>query len=420
MNKASSQRAALVTGFRCISCSSQIPASRDVMICPACGGNLDVEYDYTQIDPAGWMNKRDDIFRYAALLPVSNLDNAPTQRVGQTPLYHAVRAGAQLGLNQLYIKDDGLNPSASFKDRAGALVLAVARERGVKVIAGATTGNAGSSMACLAGGAGFPCVIFVPQSAPAAKIAQLLVFGAKVIAVRGNYDQAYDLCSEVCKRKGWFNRNTGFNPYTREGKKTCSFELWEQLGRQAPDRVLVCTGDGNIISGIWKGFRDLKALGLIKTLPKLHCVQSEKSASVSMAVREVAGAPGPINWKRVVIPTVKAETIADSISVDYPRDGLAAVRAVVETQGSPVTVSDEEILGAIPELARLTGVFAEPAAAASWAGLVQLVSAGKIHPDEKIVCLISGSGLKDIARARESAGDPITVDADIETIMSVL
>lgn len=411
---------ALTIGFRCLTCGSAQPAEFPGMVCPSCSGNLDVEYDYTPVDPENWMNSRDDIFRYASLLPISTLDYIPPQRVGQTPLYHARRAGDRLGLKHLYIKDDGLNPSASFKDRAGAVVLAVARERGVKVIAGATTGNAGSSMACLAGGAGFPCVIFVPHTAPAAKIAQLLVFGAKVIAVRGNYDQAYDLCSHVCSRKGWFNRNTGFNPFTREGKKTCSFELWEQLGRQAPDRVLVCTGDGNIISGIWKGFRDLKALGLIDRLPKLHCVQSEKSASISMAVREVESEPAPIDWKTVVIPTVKAETIADSISVDFPRDGLAAVRAVIETGGEAVTVSDEEIIDAIPELARLTGVFAEPAAAASWAGLVQLVSAGKIHPDEKVVCLVSGNGLKDVARARESVGDPITVDADIEAVMKIL
>ena len=413
MNKTSHYTPAPVTGFRCLTCDAVFPASLDAMVCPTCGGNLEVAYDFRAINPRDWLLERDDLFRYAALLPIRNLDFIPPQRVGQTPLYHARRAGASLGLNQLYIKDDGLNPSASFKDRAGAVALAVARERGAKVIAGATTGNAGSSMACLAGGAGFPCVIFVPAAAPPAKIAQLLVFGARVIAVRGNYDQAYDLCTEVCRRKGWFNRNTGYNPFTREGKKTCSFELWEQLGRRAPDRVLVCTGDGNIISGIWKGFRELKALDLIDSLPKLHCVQSEKSASISMAVRELEGV-APVRWSDVVIPAVNATTIADSISVDLPRDGIAAVRAVVETGGDAITVSDEEIIAAIPELARATGVFAEPAAAASWAGLVQLVAEKKVDPDERIVCLVSGNGLKDIARARAAAGDPITVDADIE------
>lgn len=408
-----------VSGFTCIACAARQPASFTGMTCPVCGGNLDVQYDYRAVDPARWMIERDDIFRYTTLLPLRDLAFIPPQRVGRTPLYPARRAGASLGLDHLYIKDDGLNPSASFKDRASAVALAVARERGATVIAGATTGNAGSSMACLAGGAGFPCVIFVPAAAPPAKIAQLLVFGATVIAVRGSYDQAYDLCAEVCRRKGWFNRNTGSNPFTREGKKTCSYELWEQLGRRAPDHVLVCTGDGNIISGIWKGFRDLQALGLIERLPRLHAVQSEKSASIAMAVRELNGRR-PRAWADVVIPKVDATTIADSISVDVPRDGLAAVRAVVETGGDAITVSDEEIIAAIPELARATGVFAEPAAAAAWAGLVQMVSEGRIARDERVVCLVSGNGLKDIARAREAAGSPITVEADVDAVMKRL
>ncbi len=410
----------VITGFACLSCGVVQPGHFAGMTCPACGGNLDIQYDYAAINPDRWLLDRDDIFRYAGLLPLTSLDGIPPQRVGQTPLYHARRAGEMLGLRQLYIKDDGLNPSASFKDRAGAVALAVARQRGVPVIAGATTGNAGSSMACLAGGAGFPCVIFVPASAPAAKLAQLLVFGAKVIAVRGNYDQAYDLCAGVCERLGWFNRNTGYNPFTREGKKTCSFELWEQLGRRAPDHVLVCTGDGNIISGIWKGFRDLMALGLIERMPRLHAVQSEKSAAISLAVRALNGAPPAGGWGGLRVPTVASSTIADSISVDQPRDGVAGVRAVVETGGQALTVSDQAILAAIPEMARWTGVFAEPAAAASWAGLRVLKEAGGIGSDETVVCLVSGNGLKDVARAREAAGEPVVIDADLDTALAAL
>jgi threonine synthase len=409
-------KVAPITGYDCLVCSAHQTASFDGMICPACGGNLEVGYDLTALDPGQWMISRDDLFRYAALLPLRSLAFIPPQRVGQTPLYHAVRAGAALGLPHLYLKDDGLNPSASFKDRAGAVALAVARERGASVIAGATTGNAGSSMACLAGGAGFPCVVFVPENAPAAKIAQLLVFGAKVFAVRGTYDDAYDLCGAVCDRLGWFNRNTGYNPFTREGKKTCAFELWEQLGGRAPDRVLVCTGDGNIISGLGKGFRELRALGLIDRLPRMVAVQSERSDAITRAVRSLGGRT-PARWSEVAIPTVKADTIADSISVDCPRDGLAAVRTVVESGGEAVTVSDEAILAAIPDLARSTGVFAEPAAAASWAALKQLAAAGALDPGETIVCLISGHGLKDIARARQAAGDPIPVDPDPEAVV---
>jgi threonine synthase len=403
-------------GFQCYACATRQPGGFSGFTCPACGGNLEVLYDGDRVAASAFPSDRMDIFRYAALLPVRDLTLAPPLRVGRTPLYRADRLGAAAGLRHLHLKDDGLNPSASFKDRAGAVALVVALERGARVIAGATTGNAGSSMACLAASVGMPCVIFVPEKAPAAKIAQLLVFGATVLAVRGTYDEAFDLCVKVCKERGWFNRNTGLNPFTREGKKTCSFEIWEQLGNTAPDRVLVPTGDGNIISGIWKGFRDLKALGRIDRLPKLDCVQSESSAAICRAVQRTrkARGRGPVDWTRVEIEPVLSSTIADSISVDLPRDGLAAVRAVIESGGEGVTVSDADILAAIPEIARASGVFAEPAAAATWAGARKLAAERKIGAEESVVCLMTGSGLKDIARAREAAGEPHVIAATVK------
>ncbi|MCO6400881.1 MAG: threonine synthase [Verrucomicrobia bacterium] len=409
-----------LAGFQCLRCGHQEPKTFTGMLCPTCEGNLDVLYDYAAINPRNWMRERDDIFRYSALLPISDLSLTPVQRVGHTPLYHAVRAGASLGLRNLYVKDDGLNPSGSFKDRAGAVALVVARERNAGSIAAATTGNAGSSMAALAGGVNFPCAIFVPASAPPAKLAQILAFGVKVIAVRGTYDQAYDLCEEVCAQRGWFNRNTGYNPFTREGKKTCSFEIWEQLGGQAPDHLFVGTGDGNIISGIWKGFRDLLALKLIEKMPRLYASQSEKSAAVSRAVREARRMGIAPDWKALALPTVQADTLADSIAVDFPSDGLAAVRAVIETGGDAVTVSDQEILDAIPDLARSTGVFAEPAATACWAAMKRLAAAGRFSPDDKVVCVVTGSGLKDIASVRRAVGDPIAVDATMDAVLKIL
>jgi len=212
-----------------------------------------------------------------------------------------------------------------------------------------------------------PCVIFVPEKAPAAKIAQLLIFGATVLAVKGSYDDAFDLCMAVCEKRGWFNRNTGHNPFTREGKKTAAFEIYEQLGR-IPDWVAVPTGDGNIIAGVWKGFCDLKEAGIVDRTPKMLCAQSEESAAISQAVWKLQKTGrSPSDWKHVAIAPVSATTLADSISVDIPRDGLAAVRAVVESGGAAVTVPDADILGAIPEMARGAGVFAEPAAACAWA-----------------------------------------------------
>jgi threonine synthase len=418
----------MMIGFRCLVCGEEYPATFSDFVCSACGGNLDIRYDYAAIRaalPSGdpFPSKRGDIFKYLPLLPLEDDSLAPRLRIGATPLYPVPDLAAKIGLEQVYLKDDGLNPSASFKDRASAVALARARELGVSIVAGASTGNAGSSMACLAASVGLPCVIFVPHTAPAAKLAQLLVFGARVLAVRGTYDDAFDLCLEVCRRRGWFNRNTGYNPFTREGKKTCAFEVCEQLGWEAPDWIVVPVGDGNIISGIWKGLRDLQAVGLIERLPRLACAQAESSAAISNAVQAARGAhddPETIDWRGFRIAPVSADTVADSISVDEPRDGIAAVRAVLESRGEAVTVSDEEILAAIPELARGAGVFAEPAASTTWACLKKMARLGLVRPEERVVCLITGSGLKDVASARKVAGEPLLIEPTVEAAEAAL
>ena len=408
------------SGFRCFGCGTEQGADFGGYVCPACGGNLEVRYAWPKGAPAGWWIDagRKDVFRYRALLPVSRLDLASPLRVGMTPLYETTRLGAKAGLKKLFLKDDGQNPSASFKDRAGAVALVRAREIGAKVLCGASTGNAGSAMACLAASVGMPCVIFVPEKAPAAKIAQLLVFGAKVLAVKGTYDDAFDLCMEVCAQRGWFNRNTGHNPFTREGKKTAAFEIFEQLGK-IPDWVVVPTGDGNILAGIWKGFCDLKEAGIADRTPKMLCAQSAESQAISAAVWKLqqSGATAP-DWKTVAIAPVAATTVADSISVDIPRDGLAAVRAVIESGGAASAVPDAEILAAIPEIARGAGVFAEPAASCAWAGLKKAVRDGIVKPDETVVCMCTGNGLKDVASARKVAGDPQPVENSVAAAMA--
>ena len=407
------------SGFRCFRCGAEAGADFSGYVCPACGGNLEVRYQWPKGRGRWWVDEeRKDIFRYRALLPVSRLELASPLRVGMTPIYAAPRLGAAAGLKNLLLKDDGQNPSASFKDRAGAVALVRARETGAKVLCGASTGNAGSSMACLAASVGMPCVIFVPEKAPAAKIAQLLIFGAKVLAVKGTYDDAFDLCMEVCAKRGWFNRNTGHNPFTREGKKTAAFEIFDQLGK-IPDWVVVPTGDGNILAGIWKGFRDLKEAGIAPKMPKMLCAQSELSQAIGAAVWKLqkAGNFKP-DWKTVEIAPVSATTVADSISVDIPRDGLAAVRAVIESGGAAVAVPDAEILAAIPEMARGAGVFAEPAASCAWAGLKKAARDGLVKSDETVVCMITGNGLKDVASARKVAGDPVPVEANAAAAMA--
>ncbi len=408
------------SGYRCYACATEQGADFGGYVCPACGGNLAVRLAWPEPATGRWWvdEGRRDIFRYRALLPVSRLDLASPLRVGMTPLYAAPRLGASVGLERCYVKDDGQNPSGSFKDRAGAVALVRARETGAAVLCGASTGNAGSSMACLAASVGMPCVIFVPETAPPAKIAQLLVFGATVLAVQGTYDAAFDLCMEVCARRGWFNRNTGYNPFTREGKKTVAFEIYEQLG-EIPDWVVVATGDGNILTGTWKGFCDLKEAGIVDKTPKMLCAQSEESAAISRAVwtRQQAGADAP-DWRSVEVAPVQATTLADSISVDAPRDGLAAVRAVIESGGAAVTVPDADILAAIPHLARGAGVFAEPAASCAWAALKKAAREGVVRPEETVVCLCTGNGLKDVASARKAAGEPISVAANVEAAMA--
>jgi threonine synthase len=302
-------------------------------------------------------------------------------------------------------------------------VVAVGRaiDIGAKVVSIASTGNAGSSLACLAAATGMSAVVFVPAAAPPAKLTQMMAFGARVLAVEGNYDDAYDLCLEASAEFGWFNRSTGYNAFTREGKKTCSFEIWQGLGREVPDRVLVPTGDGNIISAVWKGWRDLRALGLIDRLPRIDCIQSTNSPAISQAVLGLRDAGNPeIDWSTLQIKPVSAATVADSIAVDQPRDGLAAVRAVIESGGEAVTVTDEDIIKAIPEMARFSGVFPEPAAAAPWAALKHMVRDGQIGADERVVLLVTGNGLKDIVGAARAVGEPRCVEASLDAVRASL
>jgi threonine synthase len=413
-----------MTGYRCIACAETQAADFAGFVCPSCGGNLDLTYDYAAIAKdvaAGFDNGRNDLFRYASLLPVRETDTPFPLRVGGTPMYAAPRLGASLGLRNLYLKDETVNPSASTKDRASAVVLRRATDIGAEVVSVASTGNAGSSLACLAAALGLRAIVFVPESAPAAKLTQALSFGATVLAVRGNYDDAFDLCLAASDEFGWFNRSTGYNGFTREGKKTCAFEIWESLGDRVPDRIVVPAGDGNLLSGIWKGWCDLRAVGLVDRVPRIDCAQSDASAAICLAIRRIRddGESAP-DWSTVVVDEVRASTIADSISVDRPRDGLAAVKGVLQSGGEAVTVSDEEILAAIPEMARTTGVFAEPAAAAPWAAVKQMVHDDRIEADELVVCIVSGSGLKDIANARKAVGKPLIIDPSIDAVRDTL
>jgi threonine synthase len=397
-------RAGNATDLRCVRCDARAPIADDRYVCDACGGNFLVEYDLealrrTVTREALAKSKDLTIWRYLPLLPVAA--RLPGPPVGWTPLVEAPVLARALGLRAVLLKDDGRNPSASLKDRASAVAIQRAREVGRDLVTGASTGNAASATAVLAAAVGMRSRIFVPKTAPRAKIAQLLTFGADVLAVEGTYDQAFDLCLQATRRFGWYNRNTGYNPYTREGKKTVSYEICEQLGWRVPDLVVVPVGDGNIISGVWKGFQEFLRLGLIERAPRLLAAQAERSAAIVTA----AAGDG-------VIRPCPGDTVADSISVSLPRDGDAAVQAIRASGGFGITVSDDAILAAILEIARGAGVFAEPAAAAAFAGLREAVRRGLVDPSWQVVVLLSGNGLKDVGAAMKVAGEPRTIPAD--------
>lgn len=406
-----------VIGLRCTICGETYDVDEVQYVCPRHGddGILDVVYDYdlmtTSIDLETLTgDAANTMWRYTPLLPVdpdiagATAADTVISTVGGTPLYPAPRLASELRLKRLWVKDEGRQPTASLKDRASAIAVVKAREAGYDVVTTASTGNAAAALAGLCAGIDQPNVIFVPRSAPEAKIVQLLAYGSTVLLVDGSYDQAFELCLEVADTFGWYNRNTAYNPYMSEGKKTVIYEVCEQLsvfrppptdrGWVAPDAVFVSVGDGCIIGGVHKGLRDLMALGWIDHMPRIYGIQAAGSASLARAWEE--------GLHPMEMEPIEAHSVADSIVAGLPRDRIKAMRAVRESDGAYVTVSDSQILDAIPVLAQGCGVFAEPAAAAAYAGLVKAVDEGYICGDEDVVVLSTGSGLKDVASAMKA------------------
>jgi threonine synthase len=418
------------TGYRCSICKEEYLPGQVTYACPKDGGNLDIVLDYEAIrakyQPEDMVSRRDfSIWRYLPLLPVPEYpgDSTPLHSVGWTPVFNLSRAGKKLGLNQLWLKDESGNPTASFKDRASAVVMARAREIEADVVVTASTGNAGAALAGMAAAVGQKAVILAPKTAPPAKVAQLLIFGATVILVDGSYDDAFDLTIKAADEFKWYCRNTGYNPFTAEGKKTAAFEIWEwwmgahltwhkQIGEgadHAPLTVLIPVGDGNIISGIHKGFKDLFELGWLERMPRLIGVQAKGSAAIANAFHA--------NTEKIT--AVSAKTIADSISVDLPRDGVRAVRAARETGGTYIIVTDKEILQASAELGKF-GIFAEPAGATAYAGLIRAVADGVVKGEEPILVLNTGSGLKDVKAAMQAVAEAPVIEPTLTALKRIL
>ncbi|GMR02605.1 MAG: threonine synthase [Acidimicrobiia bacterium] len=412
-----------VLGLTCVICGTTYPAEFAGYVCPDHGteGILDVVYDYervsSELSKASLAANRDrTMWRYRALMPLGADAPVPPLTVGGTPMYDAQPLAAQLGLARVWVKDEGREPTASLKDRASAMAVVKARERGAEVITTASTGNAAAALAGMSASVGLKNVIFVPASAPEAKIAQLLAYGSTVALVNGSYGDAFDLCMAAAHEYGWYNRNTGYNPYMTEGKKTAGLEILEDLSWHAPDAIFVSVGDGSIIGGIHKAVKDAVALGWIDRIPRIYGVQAAGSDFLVQAFEsgEDVLTKAPIS----------ASTVADSISADLPRDRIKAMAAVIDTGGAYLRVTDDEILAAIPALARGSGVFSEPAGAAAYAGLVAATDLGHVGPDDSVVVLATGSGLKDVASAMEAvitAGtEPMHVDPNLDALKAIL
>jgi len=410
-----------VTGLRCVHCARTYHAEDVEYFCPVCGyvdGILDVVYDYeavkSELHPSALAENGDfSIWRYLPLLPMNDRTLIPHLQLGWTPLYDVPRLAGELGVARCWVKDEGRNPTGSFKDRASAVGVVKALEKKASRITCASTGNAASSLAGFSAAAGIAATIFVPARAPQAKAAQLLVYGAQVFSVQGTYDQAWELCMQASAEFGWYNRNCAINPYLIEGKKTVSLELAEQFMRitpgNFPDWIVVSVGDGCTIGGVWKGLREMQILGFILRLPRILGVQADGCKPFLTAWRGKSG----------LVPC-DANTLADSIAVGHPRNFSKGMSAVTESGGAFVSVTDEEILQSIPMLAQKAGVFGEPAGVAGVAGVRRAVELGVINRSESVAIVMTGNGLKDIESAIRAAGSMIQVRPNMKEVRRAL
>lgn len=405
-----------IKSLQCIICSRFFYKKESAYTCPLCGseGTFDVWYDYPKIKKA--LNRKSleanrdySHWRYFPILPIKSLKSIPLQRVGWTPLYKPQLLAEKIGVKELYIKDDAVNPTASLKDRASSIAVAKAFEQGLKVITCASTGNAASSLAGLAASKGLKTFIFVPHTAPIAKITQLKIFGSNVFTVKGSYEEAFALSTLCAAEYKWYNRNSGINPFLIEGKKTVALEIAEQMKFKVPDIVFVAVGDGCTLAGVWKGFSELVKLGITDRMPQLVGVQAKGAAPIHHA------------WlKQKTLTPIIPDTIADSIAVGTPRSWRKALRAVEDSSGFFMTVSDEEILAAMAMLGNECGIFGEPAGVTGFAGLIKALRKKIIPGNLSAAIIVSGNGLKDVTNAQRAVSNPIEISSDYAALKKII
>jgi len=404
--------------YECIDCGKQFNTKETIYLCPHCSkennnssppkGVLRIVYNFSELLQKNILFTTLKEDNFLQLLPIGNLKSFPILKIGNTPLYKFDKLDNKELPFQLFFKDDSQNPTFSFKDRASALVSAYAKEKGFETIITASTGNAGSSLAGICASQNQKAIIMVPEKAPIAKLTQIIMYGATIVPVIGTYDDAFDLSIKATEEFGWYNRNTAFNPLTIEGKKTVSFEIFDQLKESIPDRVFVPVGDGVILTGVYKGFEDLLNLQIIDKIPIIVGVQSEGSDNLTRNIDNEYFQIKPSN------------TIADSISVDIPRNFNLAKQYIKKYNGEYLTVSDNEILESSVILSRNTGIFAEPAAATAFAGILSYSQENKLDKDSKNVVLLTGSGLKDLNSIQKLLNIPEAIQPTIDNLKKLI
>jgi threonine synthase len=401
---------------KCFNCGSKFDINEIVYFCKKCGDVLEIKYDHVELSKAlrdsEWRNIPLSVWRYREFMPISDSSKIVTLNEGGTGLHLCKRLAKHLGIRQLYVKNEGENPTGSFKDRGMTVGVTKAVELGVQSVICASTGNTSASLAAYAAKSGLQCAVLIPSGKIAyGKLAQAMIYGAKVIQVRGNFDQALDAVLKVSEKHRTIYLLNSINPFRIEGQKSLGYEICDQLNQEAPDRVLVPVGNAGNISAIWKGFTEFHELGIVERLPKMTGIQAAGSAPIARAIK---------NGRNTIVPVSAPETVATAIRIGAPVSWKKALNAIRESHGTAETVTDAEILSAQKMLARIEGLFVEPASASSIAGLIKLVENGIIDKDERVVCVTTGHGLKDPDTAVKMSEKPIEVNTEITAIENAL
>jgi len=405
-----SKRHSMNYNLRCIRCGREYDGGEVIYTCE-CGGLLEVRLDISSVE----IDKREyegvplSVWKYKKLIPIER--EPITIKEGGTPLYRCKRLGEKIGVKDLYVKHEGLNPTGSFKDRGMTVGVTKSLELGMRTVACASTGNTSASLAIYGAKAGIPVVVLLPGGKVAlGKVAQALMHGAKVIEIKGNFDDALEIIRRLCDEEKFYLLNS-INPYRLEGQKTIGYEVADELGWDAPDRIILPVGNAGNISAIYKGFRELKELDWIDEIPKMTGIQADGSAPIVRAFRE---------RERDIVPEKNPETIATAIRIGAPVNAVKALAAIYESGGIAETVTDDEIIRSQKDLARLEGIGVEPASATSLAGLKKLVEKGEIDRDERIVCITTGNLMKDPEEVVDVCDRPTEVEASLEAVKKAL